>query len=91
MLFVGAIHEAGSPNHDGLCWFIDEILPLVEQELGWQTRLTVAGYLAPGISLEGYRSHPRITLNGPVTDITPLYEFAPRVRGTHPIRSRRTI
>lgn len=74
MLFVGAIHETGSPNHDGLCWFIDEILPLVEQELGWQTRLTVAGYLAPGISLEGYRNHPRVTLRGPVTDITPLYD-----------------
>ncbi|HEY6433354.1 MAG TPA: glycosyltransferase family 4 protein, partial [Acetobacteraceae bacterium] len=74
MLFVGAIHEIGSPNHDGLCWLIDEVLPLVERELGWQTRLTVAGYLAPGVSLEGYRNHPRVTLCGPVTDITPLYD-----------------
>lgn len=74
MLFVGAIHELGSPNHDGLCWLIDRVLPLVEQELGWQTRLTVAGYLAPGISLEGYRNHPRVTFCGPVTDLTPLYD-----------------
>lgn len=73
MLFVGAIHEITSPNHDGLCWLIDEVLPLVEQELGWQTRLTVVGYLAPGVSLEGYRNHPRVTLCGPVADITPLY------------------
>jgi O-antigen biosynthesis protein len=73
LLFVGAIHEEGSPNHDGLCWFIDTVLPLVEHELGWQTRLTVVGYLAPGVSLDRYRDHPRVSLRGAVAETDGLY------------------
>jgi len=73
LLFLGAIHEEGSPNRDGLCWFIDAVLPLVEQELGWETRLTVVGYLAPGVSLDQYRDHPRVSLRGPVADTDGLY------------------
>jgi O-antigen biosynthesis protein len=74
LLFVGAIHAEDSPNHDGLCWFIDSVLPLVEQELGWETRLTVAGYLAPGVSLESYRDHPRVSLRGAVAETGGLYD-----------------
>jgi glycosyltransferase involved in cell wall biosynthesis len=74
MLFLGAIHEEGSPNHDGLCWFIDAVLPLIEQQLGWETRLTVAGYLAPGVNLERYREQPRVTLRGPVAETEKLYD-----------------
>ena len=74
MLFLGAIHEDESPNHDALRWFIDDVLPLIERELGWQTRLTVAGFLAPGVELERYRDHPRVTLRGAVADVVPLYE-----------------
>ena len=74
LLFVGAVHKADSPNHDGLCWLIDAVLPLVEQELGWETRLTVAGYLAPGVSLDRYRDHPRVSLRGAVTDTNRLYD-----------------
>ena len=32
ILFVGAIHTFASPNFDSLCWFIDEVLPLIEDE-----------------------------------------------------------
>ncbi|MGH7154507.1 MAG: glycosyltransferase, partial [Acetobacteraceae bacterium] len=74
MLFLGAIHEAGSPNHDALEWFIEQVLPLIEKELGWQTRLTVAGYLAPGVDLERWRGHRRVTLRGAVSDPVVLYE-----------------
>ncbi len=73
LLFLGAIHAEGSPNHDGLCWFIDAVLPLVEEELGWETRLTVAGFLAPGVNLDRYRDHPRVTLRGPVAETRVLY------------------
>jgi GT2 family glycosyltransferase len=73
MLFVGAIHREDSPNFDGLCWFVDEVLPLVERELGWQTRLTVAGHIGEGVSLERFADHPRITLRGTVADTLPLY------------------
>ncbi|MEJ0018545.1 MAG: glycosyltransferase [Acetobacteraceae bacterium] len=73
MLFLGAIHEDDSPNRDALDWFVRDVLPLVEQTLGWETRLTVAGFAAPGVSLQAYRDHPRITLRGPVDDLLPLY------------------
>jgi O-antigen biosynthesis protein len=74
MLFLGAMHQPGSPNHDALEWFVREVLPRVEQSLGWETRLTVAGYVGPGVSLEAYRDHSRITLRGAVEDVAPLYD-----------------
>ncbi|MBN9561919.1 MAG: glycosyltransferase [Alphaproteobacteria bacterium] len=73
MLFVGAIHSQDSPNFDGLCWFVDEVLPLVERELGWQTRLTVVGHVGEDVSLDRFADHPRITLRGTVVDTLPLY------------------
>lgn len=74
LLFVGAIHKQDSPNLDSLVWFVDAVLPLIEKALGWQTRLTVAGYTAPGVSLDRFERHPRVTLRGPVADLTPLYD-----------------
>jgi O-antigen biosynthesis protein len=74
MLLLGAIHQQDSPNRDALEWFIREVLPLVEQSLGWETRLTVAGHIDPAISLEPYRLHPRVTLRGAVDDVAPLYD-----------------
>jgi glycosyltransferase involved in cell wall biosynthesis len=73
MLFVGAIHKQDSPNFDSLVWFVDAVLPLVEAELRWETRLTIAGYVAPGVDLSRFEHHPRITLRGPVADLAPLY------------------
>lgn len=75
MLFVGALEVAGSPNHDALLWFVDAVLPLIEAELGYQTRLTVAGHVG-GVDLSPLESHPRVTLLGPVADLTPLYDRA---------------
>jgi glycosyltransferase involved in cell wall biosynthesis len=61
------------PNLDSLIWFVDEVLPLIEAELGWETRLTIAGYAAPGVDLSRFDDHPRITLRGAVADLVPLY------------------
>jgi hypothetical protein len=74
MLFVGAIHRMDSPNYDSLCWFIDEVLPLIARELTWETRLTVVGYTGAGVSLDRFRDHPRVTLRGAVSDTEPLYD-----------------
>jgi glycosyltransferase involved in cell wall biosynthesis len=74
MLFVGAMHLPDSPNYDSLCWFVDEVLPLIGRKLGWRTRLTVVGYTGPGIQLDRFRDHPQITLRGAVTDLEPLYD-----------------
>ncbi|MGD0103632.1 MAG: glycosyltransferase [Rhodopila sp.] len=73
LLFVGAIHKTDSPNFDSLIWFVDEVLPLIEAELKWETRLTIAGYLAPGVDLSRFADHPRITPRGQVADLDPLY------------------
>ena len=73
MLFVGAIHRMDSPNYDSLCWFVDAVLPLIERELAWETRLTVVGYTGSEVSLARFRDHPRVTLRGPVSDLEPLY------------------
>jgi O-antigen biosynthesis protein len=73
MLFVGAIHKQDSPNLDSLVWFVDTVLPLIEAELKWETRLTIAGYVAAGIDLSRFEHHPRITMRGPVADLGPLY------------------
>ena len=73
MLFAGAIHQMDSPNFDSLCWFVDAVLPIVEKSLGWETRLTIAGYTAPDVTLARFASHPRVTLRGTVPDLAPLY------------------
>ncbi len=73
MLFVGAMHDGGSPNHDALCWFADAVLPKLERELGWQTRLTVVGHVGSEVRLDRFADHPRITLLGEVADLAPLY------------------
>jgi glycosyltransferase involved in cell wall biosynthesis len=74
MLFVGAFHTMDCPNLDSMTWFADEVLPLIEADLGWETRLTIAGYAARGVSLDRFADHPRITLRGAVADLEPLYE-----------------
>jgi len=74
MLFVGAIHAMDSPNYESLCWFVEQVLPLVEQALRWETRLTVVGHVAPGVSMDRFKTHPRVTLRGPVADLTQLYD-----------------
>jgi GT2 family glycosyltransferase len=74
MLFVGAIHRADSPNLDGLCWMVDEVLPLVERALGWRARLTVVGDTGADVELDRFRDHPSVTLRGAVADLEPLYD-----------------
>ncbi len=74
MLFVGAIHRMDSPNYNSLCWFIDEVLPLIARELAWETRLTVVGYTGADVDLGRFRDHPRVTLHGAISDLQPLYD-----------------
>ena len=42
LLFVGAVHEADSPNGDSLIWFLSEILPRIQERLG-DISVTIAG------------------------------------------------
>jgi O-antigen biosynthesis protein len=74
LLFIGAVHHVDSPNYDGLVWFIEMVLPLIENALGWETRLTVVGYTGVDVSLAQFRDHPRVTLRGPVVETERLYD-----------------
>jgi glycosyltransferase involved in cell wall biosynthesis len=74
LLFVGAIHEIASPNYDSLSWFIEAVLPIVQQALGWETGLTVVGFTEQGVPLERFSDHPRVSLLGAVADTRPLYD-----------------
>jgi glycosyltransferase involved in cell wall biosynthesis len=74
ILFVGSIHAMDNPNHDSLAWFIEQVLPLIEAELGWRTRLTVIGHLGDGVTLDRFADHPRVTLLGSVDDLRPAYD-----------------
>ena len=74
LLFVGRLNEDGSPNVDGLCWFVRDILPLVQKALDHEVHLTVAGAnSAPSLSgLNG----TSVTMLGQVKDLLPIYNAA---------------
>jgi GT2 family glycosyltransferase len=74
LLFIGGMHHPDSPNYDGLVWFIEMVLPLIESALGWETRLTVVGYTGVDVSLAQFRDHPRVTLRGPLVETERLYD-----------------
>ncbi len=74
LLFVGAIHRQDSPNYDGLCWFINEVLPIIGRELGYEAQLSVAGYMSNAVAPPPqWLNHPRVTLLGPVTNLKDIY------------------
>jgi O-antigen biosynthesis protein len=74
ILFVGAVHRVESPNYDSLEWLVDQVLPIVEQTLGWRTQLTIVGYTAAGVSLEQFANHPRVLLRGPIGNVGSVYD-----------------
>ncbi len=76
LLFLGAIHEPDSPNHDSLIWFVREVLPLLKDRLPEDVRFTVAGFRGPAVDLSALGRDPRVELIGPVADASVLY-------GTH--------
>lgn len=73
ILFLGAIHESGSPNHDSLVWFVEKVLPLLKDRLPEDVRFTVAGFLGAGVDLSALGREPRVDLVGPVRDPSLLY------------------
>jgi O-antigen biosynthesis protein len=72
-LFVGAVHEDGSPNADSLVWFIEQVWPLVTASLG-----------AVGFQVAGLNNSQRVLalaqdgvqFLGRREDIFPLYDGA---------------
>ncbi len=74
LLFLGAIHDAGSPNHDSLEWFVSSVLPLLDGRLPPEVRFTVAGFVRRGVDLSALGRHPRVELIGAAHDLAALYD-----------------
>ena len=74
ILFVGAMHEDGTPNTDSLRWFAEAILPLLRHALQSPIRLKVVGENhVPAIAeLDGVA----FDLVGAVDDLRPHYAAA---------------
>jgi GT2 family glycosyltransferase/glycosyltransferase involved in cell wall biosynthesis len=73
ILYVGAMHQADSPNLDALEWYVSNILPALAAEMGTPPMLHVVGYTAPEIDLRAFADHPHLTLHGEINDLTPFY------------------
>nr|WP_242012075.1 glycosyltransferase [Acetobacter oeni] len=74
LLFVGAIHEPDSPNHDSLIWFVREVLPLLTERLPEDVRFTIAGFRGAAVDLSVLGRSPRVELIGPVADPSEFYQ-----------------
>lgn len=76
LLFVGAVHEAGSPNHDALVYYVEQILPALAKIFGKPPLLHVVGHTAPGVDLNALARHKYVRLHGEMADVTSLYNEA---------------
>lgn len=43
ILFVGSVYELQSPNADSILWLSQEIFPLIQEQLGTEVKLIIAG------------------------------------------------
>jgi len=73
LLFVGALYYA--PNADGICYFVDRVLPLVQQMLGTPVSLRIVG-ADPLRRVSLLAANPAVTIHANVPTIAPFYEDA---------------
>ena len=75
ILFVGAIYELESPNADSILWFSQEILPLIQQELGAIFNFIVVGNnTVPELNEKvAQLNYPGIKMLGRVDNLLQIY------------------
>jgi GT2 family glycosyltransferase len=73
-LFVGAIHEEASPNADSVIWFLEEIFPKIQAQLGTEVTFTIAGVNKSARVRQLASAAVRFT--GHLPDLTDLYDSA---------------
>jgi glycosyltransferase involved in cell wall biosynthesis len=71
LLFVGAVHHEATPNGDSLIWFLEQVFPKVQERLGSDVPLTIAGIN----NSERIRelAGPAVRITGHLPDLTELY------------------
>ncbi len=73
LLFVGALHP-GTPNEDGLLWFIQEVMPLLRKQLSKPPVLSVVGVcLSDKVAA---MASSDIKILGPQETLEPHYDAA---------------
>jgi O-antigen biosynthesis protein len=73
ILFVGAILEEASPNGDAVFWFIREILPIIQSELG-DVPFIIAG--VNKVDFGNTQASSQLRVLGKVPDLTSVYDEA---------------
>lgn len=72
-LFVGPISDPLSPNLDAVRWFASDVLPRLSPDMEGDTKLVVAGAVAPEYA---GRLGSGVQFLGPAEDLTSLYDGA---------------
>jgi O-antigen biosynthesis protein len=70
MVFIGGFDHI--PNVDGMLWFVDEVMPLIQQR--WPGKLTILGSNPPEEVLALSSEH--ITITGYQADVDPFFRAA---------------
>lgn len=73
ILFVGALYYA--PNADGICYFAEQVLPLVHEMAGAHVTLRVVG-ADPLRRVTQLAQNPSVTIHPNVPSVAPFYEQA---------------
>jgi len=74
LLFVGAIHFEASPNGDSMIWFLSEIFPKIQKQLGESICLTIAGVI--NSSRIRQLAGPCVHFTGHIPSLDELYRKA---------------
>ncbi len=72
LLFVGTTQV--DANRDGLLWFVDQVLPLLEHEVP-EVRLRIVGG-SPPPEIHALGERPNVSVSGYVPDIAPAFAAA---------------
>jgi len=74
ILFFGAVHDEGAPNHDSLVWFVDSVLPILDEVLPSDVLFTIAGFVDPKVDMTVFSTSDRVKIVGPVGDPRELFD-----------------
>ena len=74
ILFVGAIHEDASPNADSVIWFVQDVFPLIRQQLQQDVKFLIAGFNKSTKILD--LESDDVQVLGRVDDLTKVYNQA---------------
>lgn len=74
ILFVGAIHADNSPNADSVFWFVEHILPQIQEKLNSKFKFIIAGFNSSQKVFD--LQSDSVEVLGRVEDLAQLYDRA---------------